>query len=120
VPGLISASFFCFTRKNRQIIHPLSPGVNHHFITYSGKQGGLSRIKLENVSPKFDNFGLLTWLTHFRPFGACHELMDEALNRVQKTLPPSAPDFLSYFDHRITSGAIERLINKIKTLKRQA
>src|SRR5208282_1357240 len=36
-PGLISASFFCFTRKNRQIIHPLHFRVNHLFITYSGK-----------------------------------------------------------------------------------
>src|SRR5208282_5277115 len=41
-PGLISASFFCFTRKNRQIIHPLHFRVNHLFITYSGKDSLVS------------------------------------------------------------------------------
>ncbi|MGA2940325.1 MAG: hypothetical protein ABSF52_24990, partial [Syntrophobacteraceae bacterium] len=35
VSGLISASFFCFTRKIRQIIYPLCSWVNHLLVTYS-------------------------------------------------------------------------------------
>jgi transposase len=44
----------------------------------------------------------------------------KALIRVSKTLGAYRAGLLSYFKHRITSGAVEGLINKIKTLKRQA
>jgi transposase len=44
----------------------------------------------------------------------------KALIRVGKTLGAYRTGLLSYFNHRITSGAVEGLINKIKTLKRQA
>ncbi len=37
-----------------------------------------------------------------------------------KTLGAYSTGLLNYFDHRITSGAVEGLVNKIKTLKRQA
>ena len=39
---------------------------------------------------------------------------------VAKTLASYRTGLLSYFKHRITSGAVEGLVNKIKTLKRQA
>jgi transposase len=44
----------------------------------------------------------------------------KALIRVGKTLGAYRSGLLSYFKHHITSGAVEGLINKIKTLKRQA
>ena len=44
----------------------------------------------------------------------------KALIRVGKTLAAYRTGLLNYFKHRITSGAVEGLINKIKTLKRQA
>lgn len=44
----------------------------------------------------------------------------KALIRVGKTLGAYRTGLLSYFKHHITSGAVEGLINKIKTLKRQA
>jgi transposase len=44
----------------------------------------------------------------------------KALIRVGKTLGAYRTGLLSYFEHYITSGAVEGLINKIKTLKRQA
>lgn len=39
---------------------------------------------------------------------------------VAKTLASYRTGLLTYFKHRITSGAVEGLVNKIKTLKRQA
>jgi transposase len=53
----------------------------------------------------------------------CRDAMNsgiKALKRVGKTLGAYRTGLLNYFDHRITSGAVEGLINKIKTLKRQA
>lgn len=53
----------------------------------------------------------------------CRDAMNsgiKALKRVGKTLAAYRTGLLNYFDHRITSGAVEGLINKIKTLKRQA
>jgi transposase len=44
----------------------------------------------------------------------------KALRRVGKILGAYRTGLLNYFKHRITSGAVEGLINKIKTLKRQA
>jgi transposase len=44
----------------------------------------------------------------------------KALKRVGNTLGAYRTGLLNYFKHRITSGAVEGLINKIKTLKRQA
>lgn len=44
----------------------------------------------------------------------------KALKRVGKILAAYRTGLLNYFDHRITSGAVEGLVNKIKTLKRQA
>lgn len=40
--------------------------------------------------------------------------------KVAKTLQAYRQGILSYFDHRITNAQIEGLVNKIKTLKRQA
>jgi transposase len=53
----------------------------------------------------------------------CRDAMNsgiKALKRVGKTLGGYRTGLLNYFKHRITSGAVEGLINKIKTLKRQA
>ncbi len=53
----------------------------------------------------------------------CRDAMNsgiKALKRVGKTLAGYRTGLLNYFDHRITSGAVEGLVNKIKTLKRQA
>ena len=53
----------------------------------------------------------------------CRDAMNSgirALKRVGKTLGAYRTCLLNYFKHRITSGAVEGLINKIKTLKRQA
>ncbi len=53
----------------------------------------------------------------------CRDAMNsgiKALMRVGKTLGAYRTGLLNYFKHRITSGAVEGLINKIKTLKRQA
>ncbi len=53
----------------------------------------------------------------------CRDAMSsgiKALARVGKTLGGYRTGLLNYFKHRITSGAVEGLINKIKTLKRQA
>lgn len=53
----------------------------------------------------------------------CRDAMNsgiKALKRVGKTLGAYRTGLLNYFKHRITSGAVEGLINKIKTLKRQA
>ena len=53
----------------------------------------------------------------------CRDAMNsgiKALKKVGKTLAAYRTGLLNYFDHRITSGAVEGLINKIKTLKRQA
>jgi transposase len=53
----------------------------------------------------------------------CRDAMQsgiKALKRVGKTLGAYRTGLLNYFEHRITSGAVEGLINKIKTLKRQA
>jgi transposase len=53
----------------------------------------------------------------------CRDAMQsgiKALKRVGKTLGSYRTGLLNYFEHRITSGAVEGLINKIKTLKRQA
>jgi transposase len=44
----------------------------------------------------------------------------KVLKKVGKTLAAYRTGLLNYFDHRITSGAVEGLINKIKTFKRQA
>jgi len=41
-------------------------------------------------------------------------------NGAALTLGAYRTGLLNYFKHRITSGAVEGLINKIKTLKRQA
>jgi len=53
----------------------------------------------------------------------CRDAMQSGikpLKRVGKTLAAYRTGLLNYFDHRITSGAVEGLVNKIKTLKRQA
>jgi len=53
----------------------------------------------------------------------CRDAMNsgiKVLKRVGKTLAGYRTGLLNYFDHRITSGAVEGLVNKIKTLKRQA
>jgi transposase len=53
----------------------------------------------------------------------CRDAMNsgiKALARVGKTLGGYRTGLLNYFKHRITSGAVEGLINKIKTIKRQA
>ena len=53
----------------------------------------------------------------------CRDAMNSgirALKRVGKTLGAYRTGLLNYFKHPITSGAVEGLINKIKTLKRQA
>ena len=53
----------------------------------------------------------------------CRDAMQsgiKTLKRVGKTLGAYRTGLLNYFNHRITSGAVEGLINKIKTLKRQA
>ena len=53
----------------------------------------------------------------------CRDAMNsgiKALKRVGKTLAAYRTGLFNYFDHRITSGAVEGLIDKIKTLKRQA
>jgi len=53
----------------------------------------------------------------------CRDAMNsgiKSLKRVGKTLGAYRSGLLNYFKHRITSGAVEGLINKIKTLKRQA
>lgn len=53
----------------------------------------------------------------------CRDAMQsgiKALKRVGKTPGAYRTGLLNYFKHRITSGAVEGLINKIKTLKRQA
>lgn len=53
----------------------------------------------------------------------CKDAMNsgiKALARVGKTLGAYRSGLLSYFKHHITSGAVEGLVNKIKTLKRQA
>jgi transposase len=53
----------------------------------------------------------------------CRDAMNsgiKALKKVGKTLAAYRTGLLNYFDHPITSGAFEGLINKIKTLKRQA
>jgi transposase len=53
----------------------------------------------------------------------CRDTMNsgiKALKKVGKTLAGYRTGLLNFFDHRITSGAVEGLINKIKTLKRQA
>jgi transposase len=53
----------------------------------------------------------------------CRDAMNsgiKVLKKVGKTLAGYRTGLLNYFDHRITSGAVEGLINKIKTLKRQA
>jgi transposase len=42
------------------------------------------------------------------------------LTKVAKTIAAYRTGLLNYFKHRITSGPIEGLFNKIKTLKRQA
>ncbi|MDL1958850.1 MAG: transposase [Deltaproteobacteria bacterium] len=39
---------------------------------------------------------------------------------VAKTLDLYRSGMLTYFKHRITSGSVEGLVNKIKTLKKQA
>jgi len=44
----------------------------------------------------------------------------KVLKKVGKTLGAYRTGLLNYFEHPITSGAVEGLINKIKTLKRQA
>ncbi len=44
----------------------------------------------------------------------------KSLKRVGKTLGAYRTGLLNYLKHRITSGAVEGFINKIKTLKRQA
>jgi len=43
-----------------------------------------------------------------------------ALKRVGKTLAAWRAGLQNYFEHCIISGVVEGLINKIKTLKRQA
>jgi transposase len=53
----------------------------------------------------------------------CRDAMHSGIKgliRVGKTLGDYRTGLLNYFKHRITSGAVEGLINKIKTLKRQA
>jgi transposase len=53
----------------------------------------------------------------------CRDAMNsgiKVLKKVGKTLAGYRTGLLNYFDHPITSGAVEGLINKIKTLKRQA
>jgi len=43
-----------------------------------------------------------------------------ALAKVANTLMAYCTGLLTYFEHRITNGPVEGLVNKIKTLKRQA
>ena len=53
----------------------------------------------------------------------CHDAMQSGIKqlaKVGKTLAGYRTGLLNYFLHPITSGAVEGLINKIKTLKRQA
>jgi transposase len=53
----------------------------------------------------------------------CFEAMNSSivqLTKVARTLMLYRTGILSYFDHRITNGPVEGLVNKIKTLKRQA
>lgn len=52
----------------------------------------------------------------------CRDAMNsgiKALKRIGRTLGAYRTGLHNYFEHRITSGAVEGLINKIKTLKRQ-
>jgi transposase len=53
----------------------------------------------------------------------CRDAMQsgiKALIKVGKTLAAYRTGLLNYYAHRVTSGAVEGLVNKIKTLKRQA
>jgi len=53
----------------------------------------------------------------------CHDAMQSGIKqliKIAKTLAAYRSGLLSYFDHNITSGAVAGLVNKIKTLKRQA
>jgi len=53
----------------------------------------------------------------------CRDAMDSGISplmRLGRTLLFHRPFLLNYFRHRITSGIIEGIVNKIKTLKRQA
>ena len=43
-----------------------------------------------------------------------------ALAKVARTLMAYRTGLLTYFDHRITNGPVEGLVNKIKTLEQQA
>jgi transposase len=44
----------------------------------------------------------------------------DAFKRVGKTLAACRTGLPNYFDHRIAGGGVEGVINKIKTLERQA
>ena len=53
----------------------------------------------------------------------CRDAMQSGIKqliKIAKILANYRSRLLSYFDHKITSGAVEGLVNKIKTLKRQA
>jgi transposase len=72
------------------------------------------RLFWEKTDPKEAEQFLTLW---------CRDAMNsgiKALVRVGKTLAGYRTGLLNYFDHPITSGAVEGLVNKIKTLRRQA
>jgi transposase len=53
----------------------------------------------------------------------CRDAMQSGINaliKVAKSLAAYRTGLLNYYTHRVTSGAVEGLVNKIKTLKRQA
>ena len=53
----------------------------------------------------------------------CQDAMQSGIKqliKIAKTLAVYRSGLLNYFNHHITSGAVEGLVNKIKTLKRQA
>ena len=57
---------------------------------------------------------LKNWCSDTMNSGIAH------LAKVAKTLMSYRTGILTYFDHKITNGPVEGLVNKIKTLKRQA
>ena len=55
-----------------------------------------------------------TWTAQARGFGNAH------FTKLAKTIDEHRPGLLDYFKHRISTGPLEGLNNKIKVLKRQA
>jgi transposase len=87
--------------------------VNHPLFEIHSMKEQL-RLFWEKEDPKEAEEFLTVW---------CRDAMSsgiKALVKVGKTLGAYRTGLLNYFKHRITSGAVEGLINKIKTLKRQA